>query len=523
MFSYYEYAIAFTVVPVQKNQSDKQEDELDAILDGDNNNNNASSHSGRPANQRYKFHSSHPLYGLYEQKARSKIPCPKFAGPSPPKQPPQLQSGKKPNAAWKRSKAAYARYMLANFRPWQSDGNPGKLSPKELNKFISSLKSDATAQQPHNSSNESDLNGIQCAKTIALGRLFAMDNVTHASSVNAVNKKNLAKYRGRNRQLWEQDEKNGMKSNDGSSTSTSADSTSTDDDKKAAKLIDDCRAAQESKTFDPRRINSAGASQIWLDKLNENFTAPCNSISSKWTYSKNVVGDSYLKADKKQIEKVLTNLKSSLEVEPEMDDDNDNDDDVNLMRDDNAFEGNNVANNSSSSNSTLHSGWLPKSFCPITDEEFAKEKDAWLSGGKCTAPPLNSGQRKIGAELIPHLLALKAARSQANESLSHRPGQVDSEPHLYFLHGAAGTGKSVLIAELKRVLKTYDLGTMLATAYTGIASQPLPQGLTMCSLFGLQGTMTSTDKITPQASVELMDKFKKRVGDPQKIVYPSHR
>jgi hypothetical protein len=100
--------------------------------------------AGRPCNITFPFDPRHPLFKTHVQRSNSKIPCPIFACPPPPKPPPQLPPGAVPTKAWLAKESAHARFYVAIFRPWNTvTGEADYVSVEAYQAFMVQLRRDA--------------------------------------------------------------------------------------------------------------------------------------------------------------------------------------------------------------------------------------------------------------------------------------------------------------------------------------------------------------------------------------------
>ena len=113
----------------------------------------------------------------------------------------------------------------------------------------------------------------------------------------------------------------------------------------------------------------------------------------------------------------------------------------------------------------------PPQFSEITDAEFKDEVAAWNDGGRQWRPPLNPQQRAVCRRFVPWLraCALAIAKLQADEDFHPRMVPHTRPPRI-LLHGRPGTGKSYMVAEMRRFMEDIAGGIMLAMAPTGIAA-----------------------------------------------------
>jgi len=128
VLSLYEYSALVSVVEKKKKKGSEKPPQPEGKRT-----------AGRPANQTYEFSVGHPLRDTHVQQLRSKQCTPILAGKRPPSYPGPMPEVL--NRAWERAAAAYARYVLLLFKPWNvHTGMPEDLSWAALCKFMTELE-----------------------------------------------------------------------------------------------------------------------------------------------------------------------------------------------------------------------------------------------------------------------------------------------------------------------------------------------------------------------------------------------
>ncbi len=164
---------------------------------------------------------------------------------------------------------------------------------------------------------------------------------------------------------------------------------------------------------------------------------------------------------------------------------------------------------------------LPDALRMRSPAEVRAAMDEWVRQGKRGSPPLNGDQQPVAAELYRIVkfrnAALRRGRSAAeiDEDLraAGRTGAV-------LLVGAGGTGKSTVIDKLKEIFANEGLGTIVVTAFTGVAASVFGAP-TLLTLFG-QGIEDKATKpladLSPEYVLKVKGKFKKHAGvDPEDV------
>ena len=113
-------------------------------------------------------------------------------------------------------------------------------------------------------------------------------------------------------------------------------------------------------------------------------------------------------------------------------------------------------------------------------------------------PPLNPDQRGAGRTI------LKGVRLAARANVGDASGVETDQTVLIdigtMVNGGAGVGKSSVLSCLLEIIDFENLGTVVCTAYTGVATLQLPEGsrrATLCWLLALFGSGMNSAKYLP--------------------------
>lgn len=436
---------------------------------------------GRRSNEAFPFHAGHPLFETHEQKLVSKVPCPMVPGKPPPKQPPALPAGKRSTAAWRKSLACYAAYMLANYRPWHFDGSGplGDLSVETFRAWAQELERAFDEDVPGDAPDGACRIGAQ---HVAQSRLQIIRNVTHGLSVNSVLKKVNAKWRGRNRKEWPAE---------GDEAEEDADSCD-GDDAEAKQAI-----AQEHRENEAAAEGPSGKQLKAMQEAESFVGALCAHLHGVYPAASgapeerppasraaqvgcSVVSSAWAGRDARRcsngLEKDAADNGGSGEA------------DVAAASDFGAAAQEGAHEVLPPPRESDLPGWLPEELREITEHEYetlaASHEAARQAGRACDADaPLNVQQRAAGAAAIVPLLAMRRGReagmARYDESTgrgfaveaAEAAGGAEGAP--IFMHGAAGTGKTTLVNRLAEIMAREGLGAMVASAYTGVAASGL--------------------------------------------------
>ena len=209
-----------------------------------------SSHDGpgRPRNPCYALLDPHPLKECHHLQQKSKFDVPVLVGTPPPRLPTKLADGATTTPARQRQTQEHAAYFCALFVPW-SARRPINTTPAAWQAFLQELE-EAAATSP--SANDNKI------KSIAQGRLFRIEQVSKALTMNTKKAQLMTTWRNRNRTLWE------TLDQDPSSTSSGAGIRKSHD---ADKEIDDLRQ-NAARRCDPAILRRATNRETWAQ---ENF------------------------------------------------------------------------------------------------------------------------------------------------------------------------------------------------------------------------------------------------------------
>ena len=178
--------------------------------------------------------------------------------------------------------------------------------------------------------------------------------------------------------------------------------------------------------------------------------------------------------------------------------------------------------------------FIPEFDESITPEEYNEQVRKWKEKVEATPTgqpppiaPLNMEQRKVCNALLPILLRQRQLRMSSMARSAYAPlletefshsnatGRPSGLHHL--LIGPAGTGKTEMLKCLEDVMLRHNLGRIVFTAWTGVASSLLPHGLTVRKLTGLD-TADYRKHTTPAVTLKFhTDCFRKYAGNPEQV------
>jgi hypothetical protein len=463
---------------------------------------------------RFPFHGDHPLHGKFTQRLRRKFACPKPAGKAPPAPPRPYKGSGTPGLQWQVAMDEYCAYMLAVYKPWHYDGTGpvGDLSHAAMCAFVSELQETSLREPDEPAAHGVDQYAGHDAD-VAHARLFVMENVSYGLQVNVKDKNHLSAWRGRNCTQWPDDGMEDVAEDLPAAVYANA--------KKASDLMAAIREKQRKKADSVTALQNAVLADDWMHKFGAILDSARGDVARgeddshgsrdgddfSHDFPVGVGGNrshNYASLRKRglvvgtpaTVKQVCAGL-SKGGGDDGGDDDGGGGDEAEavgaqgrapLATDDTFFDG----------------AALPPEVLPITDGEWAslhsnwvKEREAALRAGrKPSDAPLNPEQRTAIAAALPALvtMALGRAAREPRQVYAARVHERHGAPTI-LLHGPAGTGKSVVLHALDRIMRRYGLGTMLASAFTGVAAAPLPGkspgtgAPTLCTLLGMEGSL----------------------------------
>jgi len=453
----------------------------------------ATEHGRRP-NRRWQFAVEHPLHGVYVQMERSKLMCPRHAGPPRPRFPKPPQDGEEPSAAWYAQLERAVEFYVANFVPW-SASKP--VVPTEA-KLMEWMQEQRIV--------EGSLSEEEPKRVCAAGALQLLHNYVHGLRVSPETMQATKQYRMCHRRIWAQEEREAYEARHADERRRRSE---------AENEIDALRSRQEARQLDVARAQRAVRRNDWLQALQNSFaqavgspSQPANTINSRLPSWAETVG-SLSPADVQAVADKIVGMDDSDEPTAA------------------------VAAAASAANAAPPApSRPPPSFVAISDKQYAREFAAWRhthgaafdSGEHTPMPPLNPKQRAAGRRTLPALRRLAAAQraglaaGESRQEYSARLGTLTEEMH-FLLVGAPGTGKSHLLGALLEVMQADDLGGAVFSAYTGVAVTALPlPAATYCTLFGIHGDAGSKLDDLPAATAKQKLAFEQIVGDVRRLI-----
>ena len=448
----------------------------------------------------FPFHAAHPLVNTHWQRMRREVHILQHSGKSPPQEPPLPKAGKPLNISWLDKRELFAQYMAANFVPWAVSPNDHDLTAKESN-CPPDLSSEALAAWMSCLSEAATSNADTSTRRIARGRRFELGHYVHALRVNKKHKHVLSQLRGRNRTLWPTpNEGNGGPKERSSLDLTNEEQEALVAEKELAALRkkqarskrqtseDALEKASKLQEFLKGILATHGCSLPPLDDtalpLQPQPKPPiAEAAASGFRPLESLVGH-----DSDAPLKTLAKRHEHMREFPELP----------LVAQAPPLPPNAPLGGTTAMGAAYEED--PPELMDLRENEEEKLRpllEQWKLAKEAAAaatppleeplPPLNNEQRAAGRAVIGALRELERARRRKHWSTSRAEWMegLENLQRLFFLNGAAGTGKTALIKTLDMLMQRLGLGQMLLTAYSGTAVVELENAMTSLTLFNI--------------------------------------
>ena len=449
---------------------------------------------------RFAFAPGHDLYETHEQQLREKIAVPMLHGPPPPRPPYNLGAGVNASPTWRRANERYLGWVGATHVPWfpperfyinrqldvkawyaETKGDTAPVMPSEVEAWASVLQH--MAEQTFSVEGESSWS-TRDLEILGEGRLQALENLSHGLVVGEMAKKLHGLFRKRHRTTWKEPIPEGAHHRHGAENA------------EAAQTLDDLIAAQEARQLDPTRVRRCERQEAWLNGITACLKS--SSVQSmEAPRSRNAADVGCLDTDAETVKALVKKLSKQQEEET-------------VQLDVSAPP--QPPTDAAFAAAALEAlDRVPSEFERLgaTKEEeeaefvrrYAEWKschDEWLQHSAAakargevfdTPAPvkvLNPDQRQFCREVWPVGCKMRAGRR------ANLPRAQYAEPLLgsllWLLHGAGGNGKTTMLEVLQQVFLREGIGTIVFTAYTGVATTALPKpAATFCTLLSVSG------------------------------------
>ena len=537
-FNYMEWESCVDVVPMTAEEKEKRASSLKSLaLDASGkvplrNKERAEARSGARPSGTFAFHAAHPLANTHWQRMRRTVHCLKHGGGKSPPREPRLGGGsdknRAVNASWLQKRELFSEYMAANFVPWAVSPDDDDIKTEDQN-CPPDLSSDAFRAWMTHLKETAGADANTSERHVARGRLFELGHYVHALSVNKEYKQGLQQTRNRNRTLWPKDVADALRKEKQTAN-------------KSVEEIEALRADAELKAFKKKQARSqrqtsqealknATEMESFLTRLmaSHGCALPPKDDTTPTADDTTPTADAPAPAQQEiaaaaaavgflrveslagpNIEDPVAELKkryTDLQCLPTQ---------LSIVTPDAPSPPPNAPADAFMATGAV-SDEDPPELVELEDEEHALEPllAKWEADKEAAAaadppleeplPPLNNEQRAAGREILNALRELeRAKRRKPWANRAEWMEGLETVQRLFFLNGAAGTGKTALIKTLDVLMQRLGLGQMLLTAFTGTAVVELENAMTTLTLLeipmhygeGGLGAMKSAENIT---------------------------
>ena len=428
---------------------------------------------GRKGLKTFDFDHAHPLCKHYVQVIKEKFIAPIRAGGTRPTFPKPLESGAEPSPAWLKQHDNAAAFYSSNFVPW-SNSNAPDLSPEQFRQWV---------HEQHLMSKDSESQPF-ATRLIARGRLQEFRNYAFLGQLSKVDLQINRQYRQRNRRMWTDEEIADYFRLCGGAEGM----------KKAEDDMQELQRRQAARKTDVRRLETAERNEDWVNSLTEHAssllgrggvvasTTPITALRqslrrehrSPTAAEANEAAENLFKAASSQDDCDPDELATLTAISPphEFDLDTANEDsEVPYIFD------------------TADQCKYPKELGRISDADFSIAKIEWDRVFKdayknnvdgTPRPPSNPEQRELARCVLKQVRAAHALKTAppgtaADDEVILGPTVTenaagDSSDIGIMVVGAPGVGKSHTVSVISFFIKHENLGTVLSSAYTGVAA-----------------------------------------------------
>ena len=485
---------------------------------------------------RFPFAKGHPVHETHEQQLCKKIPVPQLVGPTPPHPPVNLSSGGVgASPTWRRANDRFLGFVAATHVPWMPpqrffgaadefnsqawEASGGATVPME------GLDVEAWCAELQNLALEGGetLQGFTGHQTrvIAEGRLQALDRLAHGLLVGEAAKAMGGFFRTRHRKKWPPDHQC-------HATPAGSEGAGSEDASGRRHALDDLVAMHEARQLDRKRVLACEREAAWLERIDTDLagleesagSAPGRAVTldvqrvGQMLVPAATVSDLVYRLTKKSADAAPLPAAAPPPAAPTA-----HDSAFASASDPNALPDEFVAiamrgNSETPGFEELYARWKSENAQWEKDRDVAKAANTPFST-RSPAKVLNPQQRAFCRTIWPIACAMRNGR-QANVPRAQYALAAKGIGQLFWLlHGAGGNGKTTMLEVLQHVFEREDVGTVVFTAYQGVAVTSLPRpSATFCSLFYMNGAHATT----PATQLKHEQRFESIAGPKHRVV-----
>ena len=430
---------------------------------------------GRKESKNFVFENNHPLFKNYVQKIRELFLVPIRAGGARPTFPKPLEVDTLPSNAWLNRHDEAVAFYSSNFVPW-SDSKIPDLSPTNFRRWVFEQNVISKDQERE----------TFATRLIARGRLQEFRNYAFLNQLNKADLKVNRQYRQRNRRMWTDDEIAEYFTLCGGDEGK----------KKAEDSIAALLKRQESRKTDVRRIENAERNEEWTTRLaddfNDLFGRIENTTRPSLTSLRSNLHRKHISPTSAEVHQASENLYKSTSPQ------NANDDaEVQVAAPSMASPPHEFNLDAANEDSEIPYIFdeidqckYPMELKRISNEEFVLAKNEWDILSKedyknnipgTPRPPSNPEQRDLARCVLKKVRAAHALKSirELHDSTAddvilspdkNEKALKDSSEVGIMVVGAPGVGKSHTIKTISFFINHENLGIVISSAWTGVAT-----------------------------------------------------
>jgi len=431
---------------------------------------------GRKGSKCFDFDHGHPLCKHFVQKIREKFIIPIRAGGARPRFPQPLEEGKRPSAAWVKQHDRAAAFYSSNFAPW-SDLQIPDLRPSQFRLWV--FEQHRISEDPENRT--------FAERLIARGRLQEFRNYAFLNQLGKDDLQINRQHRQRNRRRWTDEEIDNYITLCGGAAGK----------KKVEDEVENLRKRQEARKTNVRRLEIAERNQDWVDGLTSHASSlfggekKLDARAPSLAALRSSLCLSHRSPTVDEVKQSAENLYTKISPD-------DVEDSISGRATASPFHAFDLdaANEVSElpySFDLIDQCKYPKELERISDDDFIAAKREWDRLYKDSyknnvagtpRPPSNPEQRELARCVLRQVRAARNLQStnSATNALAAEEMILTSDPAPandaanenddigFMVVGAPGVGKSHSVSTISFYVKHENLGTVLSSAYTGVAT-----------------------------------------------------
>ena len=416
---------------------------------------------GRKGSKFFDLGHGHPLCKWYVQVIREKFIVPIRAGGTRPTFPTPLDAGASPSNAWLKQHEGAAAFYSSNFVPW-SDSDTPDLSAAHFRRWVYDQNLVSKDEESHSFPQ----------RLIACGRLQEFRNYAFLNQLSKNDLQMNRQYRQRNRKMWTEEEIAEFFNLCGG----------TKGKKRAEDEVEALRQRQEARKTDEQRMDAAVRNEDWMTQLADDVNRVFGAVENATTPSLDSLRGSlhcgHASPAAADVAEASENLYKAAAAE------NEGDAGIQLPVPAQPHQDFDLETAGMHSQVPYYfdvpdQRKYPKELERISDENFALEKNEWdrrwkddLNNGVPGTPrsPSNPEQRELARSVLKKVREARLLNIDLADG-DTQPEAIDDQSSVgIMVVGAPGVGKSHTISTISFFLQHENLGTVISSAWTGVAT-----------------------------------------------------